>query len=61
MAPPSWESRCNNSVPGIDEDRGGMGARASCHVSADWYDKIGPRPEGQESMFDNLQEFPVYS
>jgi len=44
----------DNDVPGIDADCGGQCSCATCHVivHVDWFDKLPPLSEMEESMLD---------
>ena len=48
------EGAVQNDVPGIDADRGGGMACATCHVyvNEDWTDKLPAKEDGEEDMLD---------
>ena len=59
--PVGWtvmEGAIKNRIPGIDADCGGACACATCHVyvAPEWFDKLPPREEMEQSMLDFAQE-----
>ena len=48
------EGAVNNMIPGIDADCGGACACATCHVYVDekFMDKIEPKEDMEQTMFD---------
>lgn len=48
------EVAVQNMVPGIDADCGGACACATCHVyvQKEWFDKLSPKDDMEESMLD---------
>ena len=59
--PVGWtvmEGAIKNRIPGIDADCGGACACATCHVYVDpeWFKKLPPREEMEQSMLDFAQE-----
>ena len=48
------EGAVKNNIPGIDADRGGACACATCHVYVDqaWQDKTGTTSTMEDSMLD---------
>ena len=48
------ENAIQNGVPGIDADCGGQCSCATCHVyvKKEWFDKLAPIGEMEESMLD---------
>ena len=59
--PVGWtvmEGAIKNRIPGIDADCGGACACATCHVyvAREWFDKLPPREEMEQSMLDFAQE-----
>ena len=48
------EGAIQNNIPGIDADRGGSMACATCHVYVEekWFDKIPKADEGEVDMID---------
>ena len=48
------EGAVQNDIPGIDADRGGGMACATCHVyvKEDWFNKLPKKEDGEEDMLD---------
>ena len=52
------EGAVQNDIPGIDADCGGSMACATCHVYVkdDWFNKVPPKQNGEEDMWDQAFE-----
>lgn len=59
--PVGWslmQGAVQNGVPGILAECGGSCACATCHVyvDPDWFDRLPPKPEGEDDMLSCVEE-----